>query len=137
MNYQDYVCCNAENNVICSNNFFRIGFIVDRELLNDRAEISARCEYLGHISEILIVPIKNDKELEGSPVMEVSTEWPYVGQELNMNCTFHTRDGFRYVLTWKCPQCKDKTVCCLYNLLISAAICSMKEFLKVFVLSRF
>ncbi|VBB30027.1 unnamed protein product [Acanthocheilonema viteae] len=55
----------------------RIGFIVDRELLNDRTEIPARCEYLGHISEMVIVPIKNDEELEGSPLIEVSTEWPY------------------------------------------------------------
>ncbi|KAL3982584.1 Protein tyrosine kinase family protein [Acanthocheilonema viteae] len=86
----------------------RIGFIVDRELLNDRTEIPARCEYLGHISEMVIVPIKNDEELEGSPLIEVSTEWPYVREKLKMNCTFHTRDGFRYVLTWKCPQCEDE-----------------------------
>ncbi|CAG9531660.1 unnamed protein product [Cercopithifilaria johnstoni] len=87
----------------------RIGFVVDRDLLNDRMEILARCEYLGHISEMVIVPIKNDEELEGSPVIEVSTEWPYIRQELKMNCTFHTRDGFRYMLTWKCPQCEDET----------------------------
>ncbi|VDN92528.1 unnamed protein product [Brugia pahangi] len=87
----------------------RIGFIVDRGLLNDRAEVPVRCEYLGHTSEMIIVPIKNDKEMEYSPVIEVSNTWPYVSQELNMNCTFHTRDGFRYMLTWKCPQCENET----------------------------
>lgn len=91
--------------------FFRIGFIVDRELLTDRTEISARCEYLNHISEMVIVPIKNDEGLQGSPMISVSTEWPYIKQELKMNCTFHTRNGFRYMLTWKCPQCEDDTVC--------------------------
>ncbi|VDK80072.1 unnamed protein product [Litomosoides sigmodontis] len=87
----------------------RIGFTVDRELLTDRTEIPARCEYLNHISEMVIVPIKNDEGLQGSPVIAVSTEWPYVRQELKMNCTFHTRNGFRYMLTWKCPQCEDDT----------------------------
>nr|CDP90743.1 Bm5314, isoform n [Brugia malayi] len=100
----------------------RIGFIVDRGLLNDRAEVPVRCEYLGHTSEMIIVPIKNDKEMEYSPVIEVSNTWPYVSQELNMNCTFHTRDGFRYMLTWKCPQCENETVCCFYKSLFSAAI---------------
>uniref|UniRef100_A0A0R3RUZ7 receptor protein-tyrosine kinase n=1 Tax=Elaeophora elaphi TaxID=1147741 RepID=A0A0R3RUZ7_9BILA len=85
----------------------RIGFIVDRELLNDRTEIPARCEYLGYTSEMVIVPIKNDEEMEDSPVIEISTDWPYVRQKLKMNCTFHTRDGFRYTITWKCPQCEE------------------------------
>ncbi|VDP11829.1 unnamed protein product [Onchocerca flexuosa] len=87
----------------------RIGFIVDRRLLNDRTEIPVRCEYLGHVSEMVIVPIKNDQEMEDSPVIEISTVWPYLRQKLEMNCTFHTRDGFKYVLTWKCPQCEDGT----------------------------
>ncbi|KAM3725697.1 Tyrosine-protein kinase [Dirofilaria immitis] len=87
----------------------RIGFIVDRKLLNDRAEILARCEYLSHTSEIVIVPIKNSQVMEDSPVIEMPNTWPYIKQELEMSCTFHTRDGFRYMLTWKCPQCEDST----------------------------
>ncbi len=112
-------------------NFFRIGFIVDRGLLNDRAEVPVRCEYLGHTSEMIIVPIKNDKEMEYSPVIEVSNTWPYVSQELNMNCTFHTRDGFRYMLTWKCPQCENETVCCFYKSLFSAAIYNIVQSLEI------
>uniref|UniRef100_A0A915PIB6 receptor protein-tyrosine kinase n=1 Tax=Setaria digitata TaxID=48799 RepID=A0A915PIB6_9BILA len=87
----------------------RIGFVVDRELLSERIEISARCEYLGHTSEMIIVPITNDEEMEDLPIIEVSNQWPYVGQELRMSCTFHTRDGFRYALTWKCPHCENET----------------------------
>lgn len=101
--------------------FLRIGFTVDRELLSDRSEILARCEYSGHTSEIVIVPLKSDEESKDFPVIETSNAWPYVGLEMDMNCTFHTRDGFRYTLSWKCPHCKDETVCCSYRLK-SAAI---------------
>ncbi|VDN03299.1 unnamed protein product [Thelazia callipaeda] len=86
----------------------RIGFIVDRELLNDRIEMPARCEYFGQTSEMIIVPTKSDAKLEGLPIIEVSNEWPYAGQDLEMTCTFHTNDGFRYALTWKCPKCESE-----------------------------
>ncbi|EJD76073.1 immunoglobulin I-set domain-containing protein [Loa loa] len=87
----------------------RFGFIVDRRLLNDRTEILARCKYLDHTLDMVIVPIENDEEMEDSPLIEVSNGWPYVKQELDMSCTFYTKDGFRYMLTWKCPHCEDGT----------------------------
>lgn len=103
---------------------------MDRGLLNNRTEIPARCEYLGYTSEMVIVPINSDEEIGDSPVIEISTAWPYVRQELEMSCTFHTRHGFRYMLTWKCPQCDDKTV---RKSLISAAVCRMIKFLKMLI----
>lgn len=86
---------------------------MEKELFPSLSETSIKCEYKDDKSEIIVVP-EGDSKLDGLPVIEVQNRWPYVGQSLEISCTFHMKPTYKYSLKWRCPRCEQDTVFIIY-----------------------
>lgn len=67
-------------------------------------KLEARLLFISVFSAAFIsVLLENTEIKNGLLEIEMSDEWPYVGQEVAMSCMFYTNERDKYDLSWKYP----------------------------------